>query len=295
MENEQVKVHRQRISKITGILMITVAMIFDLIQFGLTFIPFVGWLLSACLTFIAYVIFWTWNNRLGISFSGTMKKALTAGNQAMLKWAVVLLEVIPGLDGLIPGITVNTVSTILLVRAEDAVYNATHGKIDTKKITTLAEKYNPKRNFVKNQETKIQVQDIVSVSKEKLSKDKNEEKTSQPINSEENFRGVNKKVDSILNLAQKSKEIYQNGSKLLSSRAPNKNQKEGKQKRQETEEMATFEELPLQKTPINKSIVSEDNSESAQIFSMGDIYREPIDKPKRDKPKQADEDLDLAA
>jgi len=273
--------------------MITVAMIFDLIQFGLTFIPYVGWLLSACLTFVAWAVFWTWTSMLGIGFSDTMAKALTVGKQAMLKWTVVLLELIPGLDGLTPGITVNTVSNILFVRAEDAIYNASHGKVDLEEITESAEKHAKKRDFAKDQGVKIQVQDIISVVKEKMSGDKDGVKTDQEVNPEENFKGINKKVDSIFSLSQKSREIYQNGSRLLSSKTSDKNQKEGGKKSRGPEELATFEELPLQKTPTNKSIVSEDNSESAQIFSMGDIYREPIEKPKKNKSKQTD--LDLAA
>ena len=57
----------RKISLAQGIPMIVIAGVIDLIQFLLTLIPFVGWLLASIVSICAAFIFGIWFSRLGMS------------------------------------------------------------------------------------------------------------------------------------------------------------------------------------------------------------------------------------
>lgn len=109
--------HEKRIGNITGIIMVIVALFYDVIQIIITaicgflpiLIPFgivTNWLIS----FWAYLHFSLWFRIKDLSLVGLKKKAL---GQIIPR----IMEILPG--SFLPGITIGTIITIMISRAED--------------------------------------------------------------------------------------------------------------------------------------------------------------------------------
>jgi hypothetical protein len=64
-----------RIDRATGITMIVVAVVFDTAQFFMTFIPFIGWILSSFISIFATFTFGIWCSHLKMSLLDS-KRAL---------------------------------------------------------------------------------------------------------------------------------------------------------------------------------------------------------------------------
>lgn len=125
---------RQRIGNMQGALMIAVAATVDGIQFLLNFIPFVGWIFTALISIFAWLTFFVWFKFNGVGF--------LEGKAAVLKFSLIfgvsILEIIPVLNDL-PAWIAYIVLMILIVRAEDVMYNKIGGikkmpKILSKKL-----------------------------------------------------------------------------------------------------------------------------------------------------------------
>lgn len=120
---------RQRISSIIATLMIGTAVVFDLVQFLLNFIPFVGWIATSLISVFAWLTFFTWFKLNGVSF--------LSGKTTVLKIAsifgVSILEIFPILNDL-PAWIAYIVIMIFIVRAEDTIFNKTGKNIEIRKI-----------------------------------------------------------------------------------------------------------------------------------------------------------------
>lgn len=104
-----------RIPKGTAILMVGVALFFDLLQMFLNFV-LIGFILNPILvTPIAFLTFYLWYKMRGVGLSDSAKRfaVYVAG---------FLLELIPILNTL-PGLTLSTLTMIMIVRAEDKAEN----------------------------------------------------------------------------------------------------------------------------------------------------------------------------
>ena len=102
--------YNYRINKISYGLMLGTAIFFDLIQFGLTFIPFIGWIISFYISFMAFLTFWLWFNLKNVGiFDKGLKK-------------IILWLVGPLLDAsfsFVPGLTIMIILTYKIVRLDD--------------------------------------------------------------------------------------------------------------------------------------------------------------------------------
>lgn len=118
MEEEQ----ENQLSKITIGLMMVVALFYDLVQFGVNFIPAIGQIASALVAILAFCHFFLWFKMHGVSFVG-IKKILTMG-------AGFLIELIPVLN-MLPGWMVAVAGTIVLSRvpAAQMVAQAASGNV----------------------------------------------------------------------------------------------------------------------------------------------------------------------
>ena len=76
-----------------GVLMITVAAIFDFTQFVLTLIPFIGWILSPIVSICAWLLFGIWFHHVGVSLFATSRILGTVG--AMIGEAVPFINGFP--------------------------------------------------------------------------------------------------------------------------------------------------------------------------------------------------------
>ena len=102
--------YNKRIDKTDKIKMITVAVIFDIIEIILTILV-VGLIANRILTLIEYLIYWFWFKAKGVSFTGNAKAASRMGG-------TFVTEMIP-LLGALPGLTYGVNSTIKITRKED--------------------------------------------------------------------------------------------------------------------------------------------------------------------------------
>ena len=124
---------RNRVTASTTYLMVGTALFFDALQFILNFIPFVGWILSFIVGIFAWLTFYTWTSIKGWGWSDTLKKIA-------INWGIPLFEIFPVLNDL-PLWTVRVAIQISIIKAEDALYNRTQGKIDIQNIVHFANKY----------------------------------------------------------------------------------------------------------------------------------------------------------
>ncbi len=121
---------RERITLITGGFMIGIALLFDGLQmilsivFGITGVGIpIAMLADWMIGFFAGICFWIWFLLCGVNFNGKKAGSLLASMALGI-----FLEAVPLLDAL-PGITFTVARTVILVRIEDALYNAEQEKM----------------------------------------------------------------------------------------------------------------------------------------------------------------------
>lgn len=120
-------VKKRRISSIQAIFMLAVAGVFDLIQFLISFIPYVGWIISVFLSIFVWLTFYMWFKLNGISF-------LDKGARLAITFFLgAIIEVIPIIN-ILPGWTLSVVLMLLIIRAEDVIFNKTGKNIEIQKI-----------------------------------------------------------------------------------------------------------------------------------------------------------------
>ncbi len=124
---------RNRLDPTSVTLMVSVAILYDICQVGLNFIPVVGWILSSLLGIFAWLTFYIWTSIKGWGLSDTVKK-----------WFVQIglrsLDVIP-VGNALPLSTVSVLLQISFLKAEDTLYNKTHGKVDVEQLAKLGKRY----------------------------------------------------------------------------------------------------------------------------------------------------------
>jgi hypothetical protein len=113
---------RNRVTEITIVLMIMVALFYDLLQFLLDLIPFVGWILSGLIGIFSWLTFYTWTSIKGWGMSDSIKK-------------IIVSKILPaigcvGVLNIGPEITAGVIFTILIVKGEDVLYNKSKGRLD---------------------------------------------------------------------------------------------------------------------------------------------------------------------
>jgi len=135
MANQPAK--RNRISFITAVFMITAAVLIDLIQLILGFIPVIGWLISSLISICAWLLFYTWNKLNGSQVSNKQKRML-------VNTVMPLIDTIPLIGDFLPTWTVDVFSNIAWVRAEDALYNNSA----LRKVVQAKQKFNKAKGLV---------------------------------------------------------------------------------------------------------------------------------------------------
>lgn len=105
---------KQRIGNVTAFLMISMAVIFDAVQFLLNFIPGLGQIAGLFITFLTATIFGLWFLLLGVSYFGGKK----AGLKMTAAFGSVITELVPIVSAL-PAITMGVVVIIIATWAED--------------------------------------------------------------------------------------------------------------------------------------------------------------------------------
>jgi len=120
-------------------LMIGTAIFFDTLQAGLILIPFVGWILSSFVSIFAWLTFYTWTSIKGWGLSDTAKGALIKWAKRS-KWFIPVMEFFPIINA-IPLWTFGALLQVAILKADDAAYNASFGKIDMKKLAEIAKKH----------------------------------------------------------------------------------------------------------------------------------------------------------
>lgn len=131
---------RNRVTKMTIILMVSVALFYDLVQFGLDLIPLIGWVLSSFVGIASWITFYIWTSIKGWGMSDTIKK-----------WFV--SKVLPaigclGLMNIGPEITAGVIFTILIIKSEDTLYNKTKGRVDFQTLEEGAKFLNHLKRFI---------------------------------------------------------------------------------------------------------------------------------------------------
>jgi hypothetical protein len=124
MEEEK----RKRIGNTQGALMVGVAATIDGVQFLLNFIPILGWILTSLISIFAWLTFFVWFMFNDVSY--------LKGKAVVLKVALIfcvpIVEVISILNDL-PAWTAYIIIMLLIVKAEDVLYNKTEKSILMKK------------------------------------------------------------------------------------------------------------------------------------------------------------------
>ena len=90
--------------------MIAVALLFDAMNAGINFIPFLGQILSVLVSIVAYCTFGFWFMKRGVGFANPKSAASFFGSG--------LIEAIPVLN-ILPGVTIGVALTIAMVQLED--------------------------------------------------------------------------------------------------------------------------------------------------------------------------------
>lgn len=128
-----------KISNGSAAIIVTVAFIFDLLAL-LALIPLVGWIIGPCIYILGLFVFWLWFKLKGVNYfssRATASKVVTA-----------VLEAIPELSAIIPGVTINAIAAIIFCRIEEAgVPTGNKGEGDTKKESQEATPKNNIREF----------------------------------------------------------------------------------------------------------------------------------------------------
>lgn len=104
------------VGKVTFMMMVTVSLTFDIILGIISLIPYVGWIINALISVVAFMTFYMWFRTKGIKFTSPRKMmALPAG---------FLFELIPYLN-ILPGWTVAVFMTTAVDKIEKVVGGAT--------------------------------------------------------------------------------------------------------------------------------------------------------------------------
>lgn len=114
---------RNRVTETTVILMLAVAGLYDLMQFGLNFIPVIGWILASLVGVWSWLTFYTWTSIKGWGSADTLKKWV-------VKYGLPILGIAP-IGNWGPEITIGVFFTIAIVKSDDFIYNKTQGKMDS--------------------------------------------------------------------------------------------------------------------------------------------------------------------
>ena len=117
---------RNRVTKTTIVLMLSVAGLYDLLEFLLDLIPFVGWILASFVGVYAWLTFYVWTSIKGWGKTDTIKKWI-------VQYGLPALGIIPIAD-IGPELLVSVFLTIAIVKSDDFIYNKTKGRLDIENI-----------------------------------------------------------------------------------------------------------------------------------------------------------------
>ena len=123
---------RNRAHPTTFVLMLCVAIFFDVLQAVFLLIPLLGWIFSSVISIFAWLTFYVWTSIKGWGLSDTLK-------QIIVNWAFPLIEIVPILNTL-PTWTLKVVLSYSFLKAEDTLYNVSGGKADAEKLENLLRK-----------------------------------------------------------------------------------------------------------------------------------------------------------
>ncbi|MEK7584919.1 MAG: hypothetical protein AAB455_00130 [Patescibacteria group bacterium] len=123
---------RNRVEFSSAFLMVSAAVIFDLVQVFLVSIVYVGWIASFFFSIFVWLTFYLWTSIKGWGLSDTVK-------QAFIMWVLPPMEELPIFNAL-PIWTLRVVLQISWLKAEDTLYNKTHGRVDAEKLIKRLEK-----------------------------------------------------------------------------------------------------------------------------------------------------------
>lgn len=132
---------RNRVTNVTIILMVSVAGLYELTEFLLDLIPFVGWIFSGLVGIFAWLTFYTWTSIKGWRMADTLAKFF-------ISKILPALGMIPLLN-IGPELIVSVLLTILIVKSEDYIYNKTKGRADAETIVEGVQFFNLLRDVYK--------------------------------------------------------------------------------------------------------------------------------------------------
>jgi hypothetical protein len=115
-------------------LMIAVAILFDLTRFGLDCIPVVGWILSPIVGLYGWLTFYVWTSMKGWGLSDTAKNYIF--KKILIYVGLPITELIPIVNAL-PVCTAGVLLQIIFLKAEDALYYGTKGKVDAEEVASF--------------------------------------------------------------------------------------------------------------------------------------------------------------
>lgn len=133
---------RNRVTITTILLMVLTAIFYDVVEAGLDFIPFLGWILSGFVGIFAWLTFYVWTSIEGWGMSDTVKKFVVSR-------AIPLIGVIPIFNAL-PEITLSVIFSILIVKSDDFIYNRTKGRVDIETVKQGLQFFNLFRDVTDN-------------------------------------------------------------------------------------------------------------------------------------------------
>ena len=96
--------------------MITTAFVFDAVQGMFIAIPLAGWLLGTAISIFSFLTYFLWFKFHDIELGDGLKKFLNF-------FGIRLIDAIPVIGQILPGIVLSTVLTIVMVKADDVLYN----------------------------------------------------------------------------------------------------------------------------------------------------------------------------
>ncbi|MEK7147955.1 MAG: hypothetical protein AAB758_01515 [Patescibacteria group bacterium] len=132
------KKERERVTSTSAGLMIGTAIFYDALQAILSLIPYVGWILSSCISIFAWLTFYVWTSIKGwnmadtVAFSSIMKKL----TPTIAKWLAPLIELIP-IVNVVPAWTISVSLQLSFLKAEEVLYDATKGRVDIDRLMEL--------------------------------------------------------------------------------------------------------------------------------------------------------------
>lgn len=186
---------RNRVHIKDVILMVMTAVFYDTLQAIFGWIPYVGWIMAGLIGMYAWLTFWIWTSMKGWGVSDTVKQVIFSPQNTkkfIVKWLMPLIELVPIIN-IVPIWTARTIIQLAFLKAEDALYNSTGGKVDAENLIEL-------RKSLMNEGGTVKINDIRKLSPKKttskgLANTNIPNKESAPVQAETEINKLKSDID----------------------------------------------------------------------------------------------------